>query len=457
MSRLLIKNGEIVDSCKKEKKDILIEAGKIVKVESSISPAIDDKVIDASNLLVLPGLIDAHTHYGLVSRGTVTADSFPQGSKLAAFGGVTTIVDFSDHNKSTTLLASAESRIDEMKQGMSIDWALHQGVYGMKPDIKQQLIELKENGIKVIKIFTTYRNVGYLIEKREELSKLFSYCRELGLLVTAHCEFNDLIEELSNNWKGNFEPASHAELRPSEAEAKAIDYVGHLALENDMPLYIVHLSSEAGLDTVRKLRKEGAKIICETTPTYLFLEKSLLKTKNASLYIMTPPLRTKKDNLALQKALIDGEIQVVATDHCTFTYKQKMESNDCRYIYPGIPGTEELLPLLYTFFKEKNGIEKVVELISKNPAEQFGLYPNKGSLKVGTDADFVLFNPNKKWTLSQDTIHSASGYTAYQGYEVYGKVISTYIRGEALVDNGKYNLLTNYGKFIKEGNILAYD
>ena len=202
---------------------------------------------------------------------------------------------------------------------------------------------------------------------------------------------------------------------------------------------------------VRELRARGVKVIAETTPHYLFLDKSKLEGEKGPLYVMTPPLRTKEDNEALQEALLDGEIQVVATDHCSFTYEQKLASDDCRTIYPGIPGTEELLPLIHTFslVTGRLSLSQVVNLISTGPAKYFGLYPEKGSLEEGTDADIVLFNPDYSWTLSKDSIHSASGYTAYEGMTVTGKVVMTYLRGRLIMGDGLYLGVEGDGRFLK--------
>ena len=239
-------------------------------------------------------------------------------------------------------------------------------------------------------------------------------------------------------------------LRPAEAEAKAIEYVGELAKELDMYVYIVHLSSKLGLEAVRKLRGEGAKLIVETTPHYLFLNKNLLEGEDGSLYVMTPPLRAEEDNLALQEALCNGEIQVVATDHCSFTKEQKLSSSDCRTILPGIPGTEELLPLVHTLTASSSlSLQQVVNLVSTGPAKAFGLYPIKGSLKEGSDADVIIFDPDCTWTLSKDTIHSASGYTCYEGYDVIGKVIMTYLRGRLVMGDDVYLGIPGDGRFVK--------
>ena len=452
MAYTLIKGGLLVDTEWMRHQDILIEGSKIKRVAPVIDQAqlpSDTAVIDASGLCVLPGIIDAHTHYHLVSRGTVTADSFEEGSRLAAFGGVTTVVDFADDDKHS-LLGSFNARRREMAP-MAIDYTLHQGVYAYRDDIAAELRSIAESGVGTLKIFTTYRDVGYLVEKRDELKAIFSAAKDLGLLVTVHSEDDHIITEIGRNWKGGYRPIDHASLRPAEAEAEAIRYVGGIAEELDMPVYIVHLSSKAGLEAVRELRSRGVKLICETTPHYLFLDKSKLEGDKGPLYVMTPPLRTKEDNEALQEAVLNGEIQVIATDHCAFTYEQKLESNDCRTIYPGIPGTEELLPLVNTFALSSGSLSlsQVVNLLSTSPAKIFGLYPEKGSLEEGTDADIVLFDPDFSWTLSKDTIHSASGYTAYEGMSVTGKVVMTYLRGRLVMGDGIYLGLSGDGRYLK--------
>ena len=461
MSEILIKNGLVVDNNQMKKADILIKDGLISKLAEKIQANTcneDIKVVEAEGKIVMPGLIDAHTHYHLVSRGTVTCDSFVQGSRLAAFGGVTTVVDFADHNKGMGLVDSANYRLDEMRPGMAIDYTIHQGVYGhgYNSTIGKQLEDLKKMGIKTLKIFTTYRNTGYLIENQDDLLDLFQNAKRLAMMVCAHCEFNPLIEELSDNWTGDFSPASHAKLRPAEAEGKAIDLFGSIALKANCPLYVVHVSSKCGLDAVRRLREKGLEVYVETTPHYLFLDRSYLEGPDASLYVMTPPLRDKTDNVALQAAVEDGEVQVIATDHCAFTREQKLSSSDCRTIYPGIPGTEEMFILLNTFREKEVAsgknfpLTKLVELMSTNPAKLFGIYPQKGSLEIGTDADICIFDPSVKWTLEDDNVHSASLYTPYRGFKVQGKAFMTILRGKVIMENGQYYGCPGEGHFLKQ-------
>ncbi|MDD3059079.1 MAG: amidohydrolase family protein, partial [Sphaerochaeta sp.] len=242
MKRLLIQNGLLVDTEWTRHADILVEDSQIVHIAASIGA--DEvpegtEIIQAEGLCILPGIIDAHTHFHLESRGTVTADSFAEGSKCAAFGGVTTVIDFADDDKKGDLASCSKRRIKAMQEGMAVDFSLHQGVYAFREGLDEELANLKKAGVSVIKMFTTYKNVGYLVEKREELKAIFSLCKKHDLLVSVHCEDDATIQKVDAAYEGPYDPASHAKLRPSEAEARGIDTVGSIALELDMPLYVV--------------------------------------------------------------------------------------------------------------------------------------------------------------------------------------------------------------------------
>ena len=458
MSRLLIQNGLIVDTEWTRHADLLIEDGTVVRIANEIDERTVGEgceIIHAEGLCILPGIIDAHTHYHLESRGTVTADSFEEGSKAASYGGVTTVIDFADDDKKGSLAACAKRRIEEMGAAMAIDYSLHQGVYELRPTLREELAELKELGVKVIKLFTTYKNVGYMVENRDELKEIFALCKEAGILISVHCEDDATIVEAEKAYQGDWGPASHAVLRPATAEAKGIETVGTIAMELDMPLYVVHLSSRAGLEMVRHLRSKGLRVIVETTPHYLFLDKSKLEGEDGALYVMTPPLRETEDCKALQEAVLNGEIQIIATDHCSFTKEQKLNSRDSRTILPGIPGSEELLSLVYTFAAKSGriGIQQVVNLLSTAPAKAFGLYPRKGAIRVGSDADLVLFDPDHAWTISDQNIHSASGYSAYRTNSVLGKAVMTYLRGRLVMGDSIYLGIPGNGKFVPQESV----
>ncbi len=310
-------------------------------------------------------------------------------------------------------------------------------------------------------MFTTYKDVGYLVDNQEELRKIFALCKKHDLLVSVHCEDDATIQKVNSSYTGPYTPPSHAVLRPSEAEARGIETVGKIALELDMPLYVVHLSSKAGLQKVRELRAKGLRVILETTPPhYLFLDKQKLEGgEDGPLYVMTPPLRSKEDNEALQEAVLNGgEVQIIATDHCSFTREQKLSSEDVRTILPGIPGTEELLSLVYSFAANSGriGIQQVVNLLSTAPpAKAFGIYPpQKGSIRVGSDADLVIFDPDMAWTIGKENTHSASGYTPYEGgMQIIGKPIMTYLRGRLVMGDNIYLGRSGYGEFVSQDDV----
>ncbi len=451
---ILIKNGQVITDSKTLEMDLLIEGEKIKAVKDKFNfkelPA-DLKVIDASGQFVLPGLIDAHTHYQLVSRGTVTADKFYDGSVLAAFGGVTTVIDFSDHLPERRIAEGAYYRNNEASGEMAVDWALHQVITDVGKDTEAELIELKEAGVTAIKIFTTYKNAGYFIEK-ENVEQLFRICKELDILVTIHAEDDGIIEENLTKLTGDGYPPQLLPLvRPAQAEYRAIMDYGKLAGTFDMPVYIVHLSSGSGLDAVRELKRDGVRVYAETTPHYLLLTDDLLSGENPQKYVMTPPLRKKRDNSALWSGIESGDIQLAATDHCTFTLEQKLLSNDCRTIYPGIPGTEELLQLLYTNGVKTNrfSINRLVSLLSTAPAVFFGLYPQKGSFKEGTDADVVIFDPDVDSVITDENRHTKAGYTPYNGMKVFGKVVTTILRGKIIVEENTFTGKRGMGRFLK--------
>ena len=453
MKKILLKNAKVVDDKGIRKSDILIEGEKIAAEENrgffeERELKGEFKVIDLAGKYIFPGIIDAHTHYQLHSRGTVTADDFYQGSVAAAAGGVTTVIDYIDFPEDGDFKRSVAERKKEASDSI-IDYNFHQVVQEFNPKISENLADLKELGLASIKLFTTYKDVGYMID-RDIWPQLFKRLKEIDILPQVHAEDDALIQELQKVYSSRdlTAPRFHPAIRPSIAEALAVKDMGEEALKAEMPLYIVHLSSAEGLEVVRELRSRQAQIYTETTPHYLMLDNSYLNREDAQLYFMTPPLRSKYDNQTLWQGISQNEFQVVATDHCAFSREQKMQSNSSLEILPGIPGTEMMLPLLYSSGVRNNRItiRELVEMLSVNPAKIFGLYPEKGSLEIGTDADLTVFDPNVEKKLTAENLHSAAEYSPYHDFTVKGYPVMTFRRGNLIFDN-KLRAEKGSGKF----------
>ncbi len=457
---ILIQNGKLVFPDRIKKGDLYIDREKISKIEESMDPKdlpSGTEVVDASGLYIFPGFIDAHTHYGLGEGETGTADGFFEGSRAAAFGGITTFIDFADQISGMTLTESSVLRIKEAEDAV-IDFSLHQGVYHIHRNLALELDDLKTSGIGAVKLFTTYKEYGCYLNPAD-WSVLFPLCRNRRILITIHAEDDDLIKHINRKYPGSIlPPKMHALLRPAAAEKNAVIKAGESAALYDVPVYIVHLSSETALDAVRKMRGKGVRIFVETTPHYLFLTADKLEREDGARFIMTPPLRKKSDNEALIKALASGEIDVIATDHCSYTPERKEKIRDCRKIPAGIPGSEEMAALLYSSCAADGSIDliRMGNLLSVNPARIFGLYPGKGSLEPGTDADIVLFSTKINSNFSSDSIHSKAGYTAYEGFPISGVPVMTILRGKIIIRDGKFLGNKGDGHFIKAGDSSVF-
>ncbi len=450
----LLRGGTIVSESGLLKSDILIEGERIEDIREYTSigeMCADCQVIDVSGKLIMPGIIDAHTHYQLKSRNTITADDFASGSISAACGGVTTFIDYADYLLDTSLTEATRRRINEALGKSVIDFSLHQTIIHFDEKVSLEMAELKEVGVNSIKIFTTYRKEGYMIS-REQLEKLFRRIKELELLLTVHAEDDDLIMHLEDEYKqkGALALKMLPRIRPAKSEEIAIRNIGELSHKIGNPVYIVHLSSKAGLKELINLKTSGVKIYAETAPHYLLLDSERLGEANAQKYTMIPPLRTKSDLKALWEGLVRGEIQTVATDHCSFTLKQKLSGDNYLSILPGIPGSETLLPLIHHFGVGQGLFDypQLVRLLSTNPAKIFGLYPNKGSLEIGTDADLVVFDPDKEVVLNHSDLHSKAGYCPYEGFEIKGYPVMTFLRGQLIVKDGEFIGSKNQGRFV---------
>jgi len=482
---LLLSHGNLVRESGIAAADLLIQGERIARIAPSIDVAAlspGTRVIDCAGLFVFPGFIDAHTHFGLGEGAGRTADGFYEGSVAAAVGGVTTFIDFADQIPGKTLCQGAETRIREAADAV-VDFALHQGVYRFHEGIGGELGELARAGVTALKLFTTYKKFGVFLDPAA-WDDLFSLCAERRLLVTIHAEDDEIIESVAGalrrsgvpgvsaapgaasaplspasgrsapypaSGRSAPGPAMHPLLRPPSAEASAIMKAGLVALRHRLPLYFVHVSSAAGMEAVKDLRRRGLKVIAETTPHYLLLTEERLGGEEGSLFLMTPPLRGPTDRLALLNALASGEIDVVATDHCSYTPDQKKVSADCREIPAGVPGTGEAASLLFTLLPGdiEDKAKALGALFSRNPARIFGLYPKKGSLEAGTDADIAIFDPEASGFISKSSIRTAAGYSPYEGLAYRGAPVMTILRGRIVAEKGGFSGARGAGTFLE--------
>jgi len=438
---LLISNGEVVTEMGKQNIDIGILNRKIAALQPNIRVEASQK-IDATNKLVLPGFIDAHTHMGIPIMNTHSIDDFESGSIAAACGGVTTIIDFTVQEKGQSLRESVDVRIEKARGKSHVDYGLHVNITDEPEKRVSEIPRLIEEGLSIYKVFSTYRQIGMMITW-DEFRQVLKAVNENGGLLCLHAEDNGRIESMTaeNVDAGNLAAIYHPRSRTAEAEAKAITRSAEIAGELDAQLYIVHLSSRAGLEAGLKAREQGVKLFLETCPQYLMLSEEYYKKENGHYWITTPPLRTKEDSEALWQALADDQIEVVATDHCPFTIAQKEEGSKQFHLTPnGLAGVETLFPLLYTYgvVEGRITLEQMVQLLAKNPAEIFGLSTRKGSISIGADADLVIWDPASENVLHAENLHGNGDWSAYEGRPISGRLETTILRGQALVENGTF-------------------
>ncbi len=451
MNNLLIKGGTVVTSRGNFNGDVLIQGGKIQALGEEIKVS-DIPIIDASDRLVLPGIIDAHVQLECAYKETVMTDDFATGTKAAAAGGVTTIIDFADQEQSRTPLEELEQRMAIADAKVNVDYSLHLGVTNIKGE---QLAQLEEavwgHKIGSFKLYMAYRNRGRLVDE----GQIYAIMREaarLGAVVGVHAENEPLIDYLLENLvrEGKTGVPYFASSRPDLAEQMSITIAGQLAEATGATLYIHHLSTAAGLEAVRDARRRGVPVYAETCPQYLVLTDDVYQQSEGCLYVMNPPLRGAKDREALWEGVIKGEIQVIGTDHCSYTRAQKGRSKDFRNIPAGIPGIETLLPVMYSegVATGKIDLSNLVELLALNPAQIFGLYPQKGDIQVGADGDVVLFDPRVKWAFTAENLHMNVDYSPFSKLNITGRVDKTILRGTVIYEEGRWCGQENCGRFV---------
>jgi len=454
--QLLIKNAKIVSAKETMQGDILIENGIITQINKEINNS-DALTIDALNNFVTPGGIDPHVHFGLKTKKASTADNFYEGSVAALTGGTTTCIDFITPERHEPLLEAARKRIKEASESI-IDYSLHGSITSWDEYTYNDMKAcLEKEGISSFKVYMAYKNsIGI---NDNVLFRTFKAAHELGILVLTHCENGDVIELLQEEAlsKKQYEAKYHPLTCPAQTEAEAINRAIMMASLSNSMLYVVHVSTKKGLKLIKKAQKNKRKVFAETCPHYLLLTDGVYKNnKNPETFIMSPPLRTKKDNEALFKALKKNEINVVATDHCSFMLNDKTNKNNFTQIPGGVAGVENRLSLLFTYgvLSSKISVNRFVELTATNPAKLFGLYPQKGTISIGSDADLVIWEMINK-NISNKELHHKSDHSIYEGFKIKAQPATVICKGIVAYDKGKLNINGLKGRYLKRNKCTA--
>jgi dihydropyrimidinase len=453
---VLIKGGRVITAADDYVADVFIEDERISLIGESLDvPA--DKVIDASGKYVLPGLVDPHTHLEMPWRGETTVDDFQSGHTAAAFGGTTTHVDFCIQGKGQTFGEALEAWHAKREGKALIDNGFHIAVTDLREGgTLEELAELPEkHGVTSYKLFMAYKDS--LMVDDETLFRTMQVAAETGALVMVHAENGDAIEVLVAEAlaAGNTDPIYHALTRPPETEGEATNRAIQLARVAGAALYVVHVSCAESVEPLAIAREKGWNVHGETCTQYFFIDQTFLERPNfeGAKYVYTPPPRDKANQEVLWNAVRTDVLSAISTDHCAYLFEGQKDAgkDDFSQIPNGGPGLENRLHMIHEFGVRTGRISlnRMVELLATNPAKLFGLYPRKGTLAVGSDGDIVVFDPEKRLTISASTHHSASDYNLYEGTEVTGSPEVVLLRGHVLVENGELVAKPGTGQFIK--------
>ncbi len=452
MKRLFC-GGTVVSAAEVKKKDVLTEDGVIVEIGENIEAA-DAEIVDVTGKYLFPGFIDGHTHMDLEVSGTVTADGFETGTKAELAGGTTCIVDFATQNKGESLAFALEHWHKKADGRASCDYAFHLALSDWNEAVKKELETVVASGIRSFKLYTIY---DAMVVDDKAIYEILSCLKKLGGIAGIHCENRGMIDarldEVLEEKGSRRNVADYPGTRPALAEAEAISRILKIAKCVDTPVIIVHLSSKEGYEEICRAREKGQTVYVETCPQYLLMdEQRYMGGDNAEnrKYMIAPPLRTKKDNEVLWQALSENQIYTVATDHCSFTMAQKnMGADDFSKTPCGMPGAEERPALIYHFGVGQGRItlEQMCALLSEHPARLYGLYPKKGVIAEGSDADIVVWNPKTEWTLRAKMQQSACDYSPMEGTALTGRAEQVYLRGTLAAENGRI-LAAGLGRYM---------
>jgi dihydropyrimidinase len=453
--KTLVRGGTVVTATDLYRGDVLIEDEKISAIGAALDAGNADRTVDAAGKYVIPGGIDVHTHLDMPFGGTTSADDFESGTVAAAHGGTTTVVDFAIQYRGQTLRHALDAWMTKADGKAAIDYGFHMIVTELTDPVEAEMDALVREGVTSFKLFMAYPGVFMLDDGA--IFRALLRTRENGGTICMHAENGGVIDVLVKRAlaEGTTEPKYHALTRPARAEAEATHRAIALAEMAGVPIYIVHLSAPEALEMVTQARDRGLPAYAETCPQYLFLSYENYEEPGFSgaKYVMSPPLRPKEGQDRLWRGLAFDDLQAVSTDHCPFCMKEQKElgKDDFSKIPNGAPGIETRMSLVFDggVRTGKISLNRFVELTSTSPAKIFGLFPRKGTIAPGSDADLVVFDPNRKQTLSAKTLHMKVDYNPYEGREVTGVSETVLSRGKVVVENGKFTGKAGAGSFLK--------
>lgn len=422
--------------------DLAFENGVITRVAPAIEAGAGDAVCEAAGCLVFPGFIDGHTHLDMDSGTTVTADDFASGSRAAACGGTTTLVDFATQERGGTLTDALDAWHRKAEGKCACNYAFHMAVTDWNEQTRAELPQMFERGVTSFKAYYAYDNLRL---DDAQMYDLLSALRPFGGVLGVHCENGTLVNRLQRQQldRGVTGPEGHPASRPPVVEAEAIRRLCAVAKLADSPVHIVHLSSAEGLEEVRRARASGQKVWAETCPQYLLLDESLYQLEGfeGAKYVMSPPLRSPADREALRAAVLGGEIDTISTDHCSYRFgdQKALGRDDFTNIPNGAPGIEHRPALIYTSFVASGLMTEaqMCRLLSENPAKLFGMWPRKGRLAQGADADITVWDPQARWVIRAEAQHQNVDYTPYEGFEAAGRARAVYVGGQLAAKDGE--------------------
>jgi dihydropyrimidinase len=462
---ILIRNGTLITASETLQADILIDGELIQSVGRGLSAPAGATIIEADGKLILPGGVDPHTHFNLPMFGTVSSDDHYSGLKAAAFGGTTTILDFVPQEAGTLQqsITAWHARADSLA---AVDYGFHMNITSLTEAIAAEIPALPSMGITSVKVFTAYNNRLRLADG--DIFRVLRLAREHGMLTMLHAENGDVIDILVAEAlaAGHTQPEWHARTRPAWGAVEAVLRSAALAAQANAPLYIVHMNAAGEVDMLQYARQHKVPIMGETCPQYLFFTEDLLSRPDGAKWVCSPPLRTPADGARLWQGLSDGTIQTIGTDHCPFFYDgskpilyedqliaipgKELGKDDFTKIPNGLPGVGDRLPILWTYGVRAGRItpNQFVALTSTNPAKIFGLYPRKGSLMPGADADLVIWNPETRLIYGTAFARHRTDYNLYENWEVVGLPEKVFLRGNLIVDGTQWLGRAGMGKYL---------